>query len=335
MKNITYYVLLLIIIVIILPFMIVRGCSSNYIQEIEEEEEKIIDQESEKIKFFNVKTGEVQEAGLEEYIRGVLAAEMPANFQLEALKAQAVAARTYFWGRYKGIYRASEDRHDDVCICTDPTHCQAWISKEDAFKAWGALSARGNWEKITRAIRETKGIIITYNNVVANPFYHSNSGGRTENIEDVWGGKAVPYLKSVVSYGEEVASVYKKTISMKEKEFVEKLKEKYDDLEFDKKEFMDNIEPLSYTQGGRVSTIRIGNKILKGNDMRSIFSLNSTNFKIEDKKGTIYITTLGYGHGVGMSQWGANYLAKEGMDFENILKYYYTGVALSYLSDME
>lgn len=331
MKNITYYALLLILIIIILPLLIVRGCSVHNIQEIEEE--KITDQETETIRFFDVKENKVKEADLEQYVRGVVAAEMPVNFELEALKAQAVAARTYFWGRYKGVYKSSDNRHPDACICTDPAHCQAWKSKEEAYKAWGSLSAKSNWEKLTSAIRETKGIIITYKNAIANPFFHSNSGGRTENIEDVWGGKGVPYLKSVVSKGEEEAKVYKKTISMKEKDFIEKLNEKYSDLEFDEGDFINNIEALSFTQGGRISTIKVGNKVLKGNDIRSIFSLNSTNFKIEEKKDTIYITTIGYGHGVGMSQWGANYLAKEGMSFEEILKYYYQGVDISQLSD--
>jgi stage II sporulation protein D len=329
MKKIIYYALLLLLIIIILPLLIVRGCSVNMAQDYDEE--KITDQEnkeSKKIKVLDTKEDKVFEMDVEQYVRGVVAAEMPASFELEALKAQAVAARTYLLGRVNGIYGVKDDRHKDASICTDPAHCQAWISKQDAYKMWGTFSSKSNWDKITRAVVETKGCIIIYNKVIANPFYHSNSGGRTENIEDVWGGKGVPYLKSVESKGEEAAKEYKKSISIKEKNFIEKLKEEYDDLEFDKGEFIDNIETLSYTQGGRINNIRIGNKVLKGTDMRRIFSLNSTNFKIEDKNEVIYITTIGNGHGVGMSQYGANYLAKEGMDFEEILKYYYNGVEI-------
>ncbi|HEY9062881.1 MAG TPA: stage II sporulation protein D [Pseudobacteroides sp.] len=326
MKKIIYYALLLFFIIIILPLLVVRGCSANTIHEYEEE--KITGQESEMVRVLDTKEDKVLEMDLEQYVRGVVAAEMPADFELEALKAQAVAARTYMLGRVNGIYGSKDDVHKGANICTNPAHCQAWISKQDAYKRWSAFSAKANWDKITRAVVETKGIIIKYNNVIANPFYHSNSGGRTENIEDVWGGRSIPYLKSVESRGEEAAKEYKKTISLKEEDFVKKLEEEYGELEFEEDVFIDNIEILTFTEGGRINTLKVGNKVMKGTDIRRIFSLNSANFKIEEKKKTIYITTVGNGHGVGMSQWGANHLAKEGMDFQEILKYYYKGVEL-------
>lgn len=326
MKKIIYYALLLFLIIIILPLLIVRGCSVNMVHEYDEE--KITDQESQMVRVLYAKEDEILKMELEQYVRGVVAAEMPANFELEALKAQAVTARTYMLGRVNGIYGSKDDVHKGAHICTNPAHCQAWISKQDAYERWSVLSAKANWNKITRAVVETKGIIIKYNNVIANPFYHSNSGGRTENIEDVWGGSSVPYLKSVESKGEEAAKEYKKTITIKEEDFVKKLEDEFGELEFEEDVFIDNIEPLTFTEGGRINTIKVGNRVMKGTDIRRIFSLNSANFKIDEKKGIIYITTVGNGHGVGMSQWGANYLAKEGMDFEEIIKHYYKGVQI-------
>lgn len=324
MKKVLYYTATILIIVILMPMLIVKGCGFGH-----PDSGSGSQPEGVRIKVFVSSEKKTVEMQLEEYIKGVVAAEMPASFESEALKAQAIAARTYAFSRVKKVFTAAPGVHDSADICTDPAHCQAWMSKSKAMKGWGVFAAIRNWNKIERAVSDTKGIIITYNGEMANPLFHSNSGGRTENSEDVWDGVAVPYLRSVESAGEEGTSEYTNVVRIKTSDFSSKLKEAYPDLKLSGKDILQNIKVQGYTQGGRVKTIKIGNITLKGTDFRKVFSLKSANFKIESSdKDTLKITTLGYGHGVGMSQWGANYLAKSGANYEEILKYYYTGIDL-------
>ncbi len=269
---------------------------------------------------------------LEDYLIGVVAAEMPASFELEALKAQAVAARTYALGRATGLYGSPED-HKGADICTDPAHCQAWISKETAMRRWGLISSFNNWNKICKAVQETSGQVIEYEGVIINPLFHSNSGGHTENSEDVWDGTAEPYLRGVASPGEDTFSEYKGEVVMKQEDMVKKLKEFNPKLVIKNKDLMSNIKIQKYSSGDRVMSMKIGNVTLKGTDFRTLFKLKSTNFKMSKlPDGRISITTIGYGHGVGMSQCGADYLAKEGKNYADILKYYYQGVDLKKVS---
>lgn len=323
MKKLVYYAGIMFSVIILLPLLIVKGC--NYSKEEVPEQNK--PQIVEKIKIYDSIRNTVMEMELEEYLKGVVAAEMPADFDLEALKAQAVAARTFTYGKLKGDYPANAGLHDGTAICTDSTHCQAWKSKEDAMKGWGFFRASANWRKIEKAVNETKGIITTYDNKIINALYHANSGGKTENCEDVWEGVAVPYLRSVTSNGENAASDFKVTLSMPANDFTTALKKKYPDIKLNDKNILSKIKILAYTSGGRVKTIKIGDITMKGTEFRTLFNLRSANFKIESSgKDNLKITTIGYGHGVGMSQWGANWLAKRGGTYDEILKYYYTGV---------
>jgi len=325
MKKIIYYALLMIIIVVILPLLIVRGCSTS-------EENKLPEQKQEgiKIKVYISSEKKVSELMLEDYIKGVVAAEMPAEFEPEALMAQAVAARTYALARIMKLYLPKEDLHNGADICTDPGHCQAWISKSNAMKKWNIFYTYRNWGKVERAVAETQNIIAIYNNTPINPLYHSNSGGRTENSEDVWEGIKVEYLRSVPSSGEDACPGFKTEILVKTRDFSDKLKKLYPDIKLNSTSIIENVKIQGYTEGGRVETIKVGNISMKGTEFRQLFSLRSANFKVEkENDSTLKITTVGYGHGVGMSQWGANYLAKKGASFEEILKYYYSGVELS------
>lgn len=272
----------------------------------------------------------IKEIPIEEYVKGVVAAEMPAEFEPEALKAQAVAARTYAYSRYKKLYITDDHAHDDADVCTDYAHCQAWVSKQEAMDRWGSETAEGYWGKIEKAVDDTKGIIITYDNSIINPVFHSNSGGRTENSEDVWSGSAVPYLKSVVSEGEDASSEYKSEVLLTDKEFYDKLKGQYPDIQLNEKDVLKDTKIIDYTEGTRVKDIKVGNITIKGTDFRTLFGLKSALFNVErDAGGKVKITVTGNGHGVGMSQWGANYMAKKGSSYEDIIEYYYTGVALS------
>ncbi len=330
MKNFGYYALIMICIVVIIPLLIVRGCGVESDEIIPHEKQNLAGGESIKIKVYIASDKTVKEMNLEEYIKGVVAAEMPADFEAEALKAQAVAARTYAYGRLKNIYKSADGVHDGTPVCTNPAHCQAWISKKAAMKKWGIFKASGNWNKIEKAVDETKGIIITYQGSVVNPLFHSNSGGKTENAENVWPGVSVPYLKSVVSEGEEQSGEFKCVTNISINDFYNAIKKHYPNAQLNKNNIVASIKIEGYTQGGRVKNIKIGNIVLRGTEFRTLFSLRSANFKIEKKDSrTLKITTIGNGHGVGMSQWGANYLAKNGGNYDEILKYYYTGVQIS------
>lgn len=318
----------MVIIIVVLPLLIVKGCDfkSDDVAPIKEGE--VI------IKVY-IKTEDiVKEMSLEEYLKGVVAAEMPAEFEVEALKAQAVAARTYAL-RLEKLNSPQEDLHKGADICST-VHCQVWISKTEAKKRWGFFTATKNWGKIENAVEDTKNIIVTYNNTIANTLFHSNSGGNTENAEDVWAGVEVPYLKSVVSDGEDSSSEFKNTVLLNINDFYGKLKDKYPDIKLDKENILKDIKVLDYTVGKRVKNIKIGGVALKGTEVRSLFALKSANFKIEKSdQDTLKITTLGNGHGVGMSQWGATAMAKSGKNFEEILKYYYTGVELNSVESLE
>ncbi len=268
---------------------------------------------------------------LEDYIKGVLAAEMPAEFDIEALKAQAVAARTYALGRAAKLY-GSRGVHDDADVCTDHTHCQAWLSKEQAMKNWGLLSSFKYWNKITEAVNETEGQVIEYNKVLINPLFHSNSGGHTENVEDVWSGTSEPYLKGVKSMGEDKFKEYESTIVLSESEMINTLKKNNPKIKISGKNLLENIKINGYSSGNRVLSMNIGNVKIKGTDFRKMFNLKSTNFKLKRiAGGKISITTYGYGHGVGMSQCGADYMAQKGSTYKEILKYYYKGVEITKL----
>lgn len=364
MKKVIYYIIAIIIIIIILPMFIVKSCSVNVIGSYGEkiirvDDDFYIDQENDiitldktnsyeiksyenygqraniKVKVLFEKDNKVKEIDLEEYLLGVVAAEMPANFNIEALKAQAVAARTYTYGRIKGMYKDTDGGHNNADVCTNFAHCQAWIGKEEALKKWTEETAEDLWGKIVTAVRDTEDLIIVYNGAITNPVFHSTSGGNTENIEDVWDVGPVAYLRSVKSEGEENSPSYCTISNITASTFCKTLKSCYPDININEKDIFKDIKVLDYTEGHRVKTIKIGNLTFKGTDIRSMFALKSANFELEkDKDGMIKITTYGYGHGVGMSQWGANNLAKDGAVWEEIIKHYYTGVDIENINNI-
>ncbi|MDP4094762.1 MAG: stage II sporulation protein D [Bacillota bacterium] len=327
MKKIAFLILLMLIVVIVGPLLIVKGCGSP------KSGKSVQPPENFQIRVYVASENKVRKMGLEEYVKGVVAKETPANFEPEALKAQAVAARTYAFGRLEKVYASKNDEARGADICTDPGDCQAWISKEAAMKSWGIFSASKNWNKIDKAVNDTKGSILVYNGQIANPVFHSNGGGKTENSEDVWEGVAVPYLRSVVSEGDQYSPEYKNTVVIKNTDFSKKMKGSYPSFKLTGKDTAASIKILEYSAGGRAKNVNVGNITMKGTDFRKLFNLKSANFKVQNNgKSSIKITTYGNGHGVGMSQWGANYLAKKGGSYDEILKYYYTGIQLSNVS---
>jgi len=327
MRKIIYYILIMIIVMIVLPMIIVGG-GNTVIEDIKPKQKA--EKDDIKIKVYIKEQDKVEEIPLEDYVKEVVAAEMPVEFEIEALKAQAVAARTFGVSRIMNLYPAKEDIHRGAHVCTDSTHCQAWMDKSDRIKKWNSVSADRNWEKIETAVKETKDLIILYDNKPINPLFHANGGGKTENCEDVWEGVEVPYLKSVNSDGDEEDPGYKVVTAFKEEDIIDSLKREYPDILLNEDDLLSNFSVLELSDGGRVKKVKVGNIELKGTDLRKLLSLRSTNFKIEKgKDNELNITTIGYGHGVGMSQYGANYLAKNGGTFEEILKHYYKGVTLA------
>ncbi len=255
--------------------------------------------------------------GTEEYIKGVLMAEMPAEFELEALKAQAVAARTYMME--KALNAGGADEHKGAYVCTDSSHCQAYITDEDASRRWNK-NASLYLEKCKTAVEDTRGVIAVYNNEPIKAVFHSVSAEKTEDAADVW-GSPVDYLKSVSSPGGETAPKYKTQAEFTVDEFKTMLLKEYD-IEF----LGELIGGVTRSEGGSVKSVKVGNKTIKGTDIRRIFSLSSAKFDILHENDKIKFAVSGYGHGVGMSQYGANHYAKEGLGYKEILKKYYTGI---------
>ena len=275
------------------------------------------------IKLLHADTKKVEEIDLDQYLYGVVSAEMPASFEAEALKAQAVVARTYT------IYKIvnNDGKHEKADICDDSTCCQAWISKEDRLEKWDEDNRDEYWNKIVKAVNETQGKIVTYEGKPINAFFHTNSGGKTEAPINVWGGSGYPYLQSVSTAGEDAYSQYSSEASFSKKEFEEKIKEVHSDFKINYKE-KDCIKIEEYTDGDRVKTIKIGNLELSGVEVRNIFGLRSANFTVTVDDDKIEFKVTGYGHGVGMSQTGADSLAKEGKTYEDIIHHFYTGVEI-------
>ena len=246
---------------------------------------------------------------------------MPASYEKEALKAQAVVARTYTL--YKII---NGKKHDNADICDNSACCQAWISKEERLNKWNEEERQINWAKIEDAVECTIGKIIVYENEPINAFFHSNSGGTTDTATNVWGGTNYPYLQAVTTSGEEAYKQYSSEVVVTKEKFISKIKEYHTEFEIDFN--LDNqIQILEYTEGQRIKKIKIGNVEMSGVEIRNIFGLKSARFQI-DMEENIKFTVIGYGHGVGMSQTGADSMAKQGKTYEEIIKHYYTDVEI-------
>jgi len=266
--------------------------------------------------------GKIIKMDLEDYVTGVVAAEMPASYEPEALKAQAVASRTY--AVYQKIHGGCS-KHPGADVCADSSSCQAYLTPQQMAKRWGG-SADSNLAKIRAAVDSTRGQMVYYNGEPIEALYFASSGGKTEDCANVF-SQSLPYLKSVESAGEESFSNYYGKVSVSAEEFVSALKEYSPGIKIDKNNIAASVGDIKRTQSDRVESIRIGNKTFSGKEIRAIFSLNSTNFKVSVSDGVVF-ETAGFGHGVGMSQNGANVMAKNGADYIEILKHYYTGVTV-------
>lgn len=292
----------------------------------EENAEKTLVAEDVKINVYYVPEKRTISLPMEEYIKLVVASEMPASFNEEALKAQSIAARSFLVPKLKAANGKGCPKANGADVCSD-VHCQAFFPKEERMKSWGA-EGEVKWKKVSDAVDATKGQVLIYDNKIATSIkYFSTSGGKTEDSAEVF-GSAQPYLKSVESKGEEVAPNFKSTVSIKRSDFVAKIKAKYKDAKIDDKNLEKQIKITEKTQGDRVKAINIGGKVLTGVEMRSIFGLKSAGFTLSFDKENVIFNVSGYGHGVGMSQWGANEMGKAGKNYKEILTHYYTNIKI-------
>lgn len=254
--------------------------------------------------------GGLEEMDMDAYLVGVVLAEMPSTFHQEAKKAQAVAARTYARKAW-----VTGGKHADGSVCAEPGCCQAWLSGEEYLARGGSEEAMA---EAKAAVDATSGLVLTYGGVLIEATYFSCSGGSTEDAVAVWGAD-FPYLRAVESPGEENAAHYTDTVSFTVGELEDRLGVKLQG---------NWLGPIRYTQGGGVDTVVMGGKTFTGKTLRSVLGLRSTAFDLEISGDRVTITTSGFGHRVGMSQYGADAMAVSGSSFAEILAHYYPGTTL-------
>ncbi len=263
-------------------------------------------------------TGTTETLALSDYLWGVVAGEMPASYPEEALKAQVVASYSYLCHRKETMAaHPGADFGHTGDICDDPNHCKAYCSKAEALSRYGQDWYDASEPRISAAVNAVLGEAATYDGKAANTVFFAISGGKTEDASDVWGA-AVPYLKSVDSHWDESARGFSSTVTCT-KEEMQKLLGQTDC----------SLGAVTLTAGGSVAAMVIGGKSYTGRELRALFSLRSTRFTLVWKNDTAFFSVSGYGHQVGMSQYGASVLAEEGYTYREILAYYYTGITLT------
>lgn len=327
-RMIIAIILFCLFVILILPFIIVRIVApfvlSQYRSEIY-------------VSVYVTDWGRIAKMPLEEYVRGVVAAEMLPGFHMEALKAQAVAARTYVARRMDMFGGKGCSLHPGADVCTDPQHGQAWSSSAALKAKWGLIGYLRNMYRISQAVKATEGLVLTYQGKVIDAVYHSSSGGKTASAKEVW-GHDVPYLQSVASQFEQASPFNRETkvFSLEELEqYLGARIKQYNLIERDADGKVievtasveeDAVAVVQRSSSERVELLKVGDKIVTGVEARSLLGLRSTMFLIECSGGQVTFVTSGYGHGVGMSQYGANGMAEQGYTFDRILTHYYTGV---------
>lgn len=322
MKKIFCCTLVILSVMLILPLAALESPKETAVQtaahilEIPKAKQAV----SETFRICDISSDTVTEMKSADYIFGVVAAEMPALYEKEALKAQAVAAYTY------ACVKKAENSDKSYDLTTDPSIDQSFITKEEAEKRWGEKSGEYS-EKIKSTISEADGYMVTYENKPILAVYHAISSGMTESCEEVW-GKNLPYLKPVASPGDKLAPEYVSKAEFSEEDVKTKLAELCT-VGGEAKDFFGNVKK---TQSGTVKTLTVCGKEVTGAALRSLFGLRSANFDVVYGDGLFTFTVYGYGHGVGMSQYGANYMAKQGSGFKEILCCYYSGCKVEKVS---
>lgn len=272
------------------------------------------------LKIYDHYRGEMVTMELEEYLRGVLAAEMPALYHMEALKAQAVAARTYALKQLPRYGGPGSRKYPGAELSTDYTDCQDFLTEARMKEKWGFVSYFYNWYRINKAVESTERQVMLYNGQLIDAVYHANAGGQTEDSVYVWGWE-LPYLRSTESpHDQENERSYlsKYSYSLYELRSIFKIQ--------GNGELLLKVERIS--PSGRVLEMRVGEKLYTGREVRERLALPSTKFLLAVEDTNYIFTCYGKGHGVGMSQDGANGLARQGYNYQEILKHYYQGIEI-------
>lgn len=311
-KIIVIIIINTIITVFIIPFLIVSNFSEKTVAENTYTESPI------KIEVYNPETETNEQTPFEEYIKGVVAAEMPALFDIEALKAQAVCARTY-------ALRAIEAMVQTTDVLPNPSDIgQAYKTKEELKEQWGE-NFDEYYNNIETAVNETYGEIMVYNDEPILAVFHSTSAGYTENSENIW-ESALPYLKSVESSGDIYAPQYETSTELSYDKIKELFISKYPSISFSSDSLISQIKINSVSNAGYITSVTVGGVTMSGLDIRGVLGLRSASFTMTDTGISIIFTTKGYGHGAGMSQYGAEAMAEEGYTYKEILNHYYTDI---------
>ncbi|MTH53991.1 stage II sporulation protein D [Bacillus mangrovi] len=316
----------LFVLILIIPALLVspfisqsNGRLEEDLKQKEKQEKPLETKSGVTVSVYRTAQGKVENVPLEDYVFGVVAAEMPADFEEEALKAQALAARTFIVKKLSGESRMATPAGSKADV-TDTVVHQVYKNKGEWKKIWGSDY---DWraQKVLTAVAETTGQILTYKNQPITASFFSTSNGYTENSEDYW-PNAIPYLRSVESaWDKESPKFYNQQI-FTVADFERKLGVKLSSAE--------TIGTVTKrTSSNRVASVDIGGKTLTGRDVRDKLQLRSTDFAWTRKDGNIVIQTKGYGHGVGMSQYGANFMAKDGKTYKEIVGHYYNGTTLA------
>lgn len=313
----------MLIVVVILPAVIVRGCDLAGPPGAAGQGRSGLT-----IRVFVVAANKTIEMDLDEYVKGVVAAEMPAEFEPAALQAQALVARTFAVRRMRILGGTGCSLHPDADICTDPTHDQGWASESELRKNWGLFGYYRYWRKISAAVEATAGKIIVYAGTPIDPVYHSTCAGHTENSEDVW-STAEPYLRGVVCETDGDSPRLREERDVTIAELERAFGAAAGALATMKRGGGKVVEVLSTTPNGRIKQVRIGDKTVSGADLRAALNLRSTKLTLSWNGDRLHIVSFGYGHGVGLCQYGANGMAKRGQTCEEIIKHYYTGVEIA------
>lgn len=265
--------------------------------------------------------GSIETLSLEDYLWGVVAAEMPASFPLEALKAQAVAARSYT------ALRIQNSKHSDAHLCDDSACCQAYIDQSTRLSSWGT-DAPFYQEKIATAIHETDGLYVLYQGEPIDALFFSSSAGQTLDAEEVWGTPAA-YLQSVASpdQGQSIP-LYESEVLLTATQVRETVLDAYPSADFSTEETLWFQDWRQDSTGG-LAQVTLGGVTLTGSQVRSLFALRSTHITLDHSEEGFRLSVIGYGHNVGMSQYGAKAMAEEGSHFDEILQWYYSNTTVS------
>ncbi len=292
--------------------------SADKLSSTEEDTSAFIDDST--IRVFNADTNTVMELDFRDYIIGVVAAEMPVEFHSEALSAGTVAAATL---ARKKLKSGSDDELSGAVISTDPAKHQAYMTTDDMKSKWGNDFDK-YYKKLTEAVDKAIDYSIVYKGELIVAAYHAISPGKTENAENIWSA-SYPYLVSVESEGDSLSPKYESEVSISTEEFKEKLTAHGAVFDADGEI---QIKDSEYTDSGTLKKINIGNKDFSGKELREIFSLRSPAVTVNKTDEEIAFNVKGYGHGVGMSQYGADYYARQGMTWQEIIKHYYTNTEI-------